>query len=45
MIHRLDVAEWDYLAEGNLHLLLKYIGDDKIYVGKVLRISKIDAQG
>jgi hypothetical protein len=36
----LNPNEWDYLHEGNQHLILKHVGDNQIFVGKVLRLKK-----
>ncbi len=33
--------EWNYLAEGNQHLILKYNGDNAQFIGTVLRLQKI----
>lgn len=37
----LDPEDWDYLYEGNEHLILKYTGANTNFVGKVLRLKKI----
>ena len=33
-------GEWEYLNEGNQHVVLKYIGNDYKYIEKVMRIKK-----
>ncbi|ORX62360.1 DUF941-domain-containing protein [Hesseltinella vesiculosa] len=32
--------DWEYLAEGNAHLVLSYVGQDRLLTGKVLRLTK-----
>jgi len=34
----LDYLEWDYLGEGNLHIILKYIGNETEFKNKIIRI-------
>ena len=41
-IDSLHENDWDYLYEGHEHLILKYIGQGKKYMGKVIRLKKID---
>lgn len=36
----LDIKDWGYLAEGNQHLVLKYLGDIPNFIGTVLRVRK-----
>ena len=37
----LNSEDWDYLYEGNEHLILRYCGTDSRWVGKVLRMRKM----
>lgn len=37
----LEPNDWDYLYEGNQHLILRYIGEKTDFLGKVLRLRKI----
>ena len=36
----LNPSEWNYLSEGNQHLILKYNGDIPSFIGTVLRLRK-----
>lgn len=33
-------SEWTYLGEGNQHIILKYVGESKYLIDKVLRVEK-----
>jgi len=36
----LDVNDWNYLSEGNQHLILRYTGSIPNFIGTVLRVRK-----
>lgn len=38
----LHASDWDYLSEGNMHIILKYLGHDVQFIGKILRLVKMD---
>lgn len=37
----LEEEEWEYLAEGKVHVVLKYCGRRPRFVGHVLRLLKV----
>lgn len=37
--------EWTYLAEGNLHVILRYKGPNPSWSDKILRINKVEPSG
>ena len=41
---QLDATEWDYLNEGNQHIILFFQGENPKFLGKVLQLSKISSQ-
>lgn len=32
--------EWEYLSEGEVHFIVKYVGTNPSFIGKTLRIKK-----
>lgn len=36
----LNPDDWDYLHEGNQHLILRHVGNNSNFIGKVLRLKK-----
>lgn len=41
----LDPNEWDYLHEGNQHLILRHVGRNESFIGKVIRLKKNGSKG
>lgn len=37
----LNHEEWDYLAEGNQHMIFKYTGSIPNFIGTVIRVRKV----
>jgi hypothetical protein len=36
----MDSDEWSYLAEGNANIVVSYKGDNEIYVGFIILITR-----
>ncbi|KAI8992338.1 inositol-pentakisphosphate 2-kinase [Pilobolus umbonatus] len=43
-LDELDADDWHYLGEGNKNLVLRYTGTQACYVGKVLRLRKVNEE-